>query len=798
MPSRLTIAVAAGLFATAVVTPAVGAETSWPGWDAAATNEFRSWVADDGEFVWSNGVFQSRGANTDGLHHEDYWGPIMTGGELPIDDRDDVERHLTWGAFGVDRWATDGDHELPLDDVLWPAFTGELAELRLATDSDELFIRLRYTSMPAPDAQIATLAFGAEGAATDTPPTAWPHAAGVTSPWSVAVTTWGTAGTVTTAGGQPVDLRDVGGEVRTGDHVVEVRVPRSLLPSGPWRLTGGAGLADPDDPSQYWAVPAGAATATSPGSGSTLRGGPGVWSLLFADDDPWVFTARSEADLLAGGDVTAASLTVDPADLDARRSLAPEPRSGRLARFHDSAFDFGDGIVKGEPAQSLGPLELPPELPLDDAGRNFEYTGRLQPYGMFVPPAYHQRTGPWPLIVYLHGLNNFYYEPFGTLPNLDEQMTSRGFLFAGLLGRGDLSYLGRGELDVREVMVDIATHYDVDPDRIYLMGHSMGSIGSHNVATRNPDLFAAGAPAEITASDDLIANLRHVPWMMVGGVEDPLDPGASSEETTYALMSELGYDVTFYRYLTKTHESSSIYDTLPAMLDLFDRSRRVADPAEFTYIRKASDDHPDLGLVHDHAYQASNLQFADDTRPQTIAVSSSAIPHAPLDPAAATRTDQQVDEGGLSNRSAAQKLVTVPGYGADVAVRNAARVSLDNVGAITLNLGGLALRPVAGMSIEVATTDAVALSLAGAGSAVTRVEVDGAPVEFRLTSGVLGVDVPAGDHVVVIAVAGEPTDAVDGSDVPLPATGGGGAARGLAGLLSVFAVTGARRRAARG
>ena len=221
---------------------------------------------------------------------------------------------------------------------------------------------------------------------------------------------------------------------------------------------------------------------------------------MFATEVEWVFTARAEGDLLASGDVGSATVTLDPDELDDGATVEPSPTSGRLARQYVSAHDFGDGITKGAPAELPGFLMIPPEVPLDDAARSYEYTGRVQPYGMVVPEAYHDRTESWPLIVYLHGLNNYYYEPFGLVQGLDEQLTASGYLFAGLLGRGDLSYLGRGELDVMEAIADITAAYDVDPDRIHLMGHSMGSIGTHNVVTRYPDRFASASPAEISSS----------------------------------------------------------------------------------------------------------------------------------------------------------------------------------------------------------------------------------------------------------------------------------------------------------
>ncbi|MFT5223139.1 MAG: hypothetical protein ACI867_001449, partial [Glaciecola sp.] len=586
----------------------------------------------------------------------------------------------------------------------------------------------------------------------------------------------GTGATVTTVGGDALDLAGLGGEVRTGDHTVEVRLPSDLLPAGPWSLTGGAGLSDPADPSSYWAVPAGAASATSPGSGSSLLAGSPVWSLLFADDDPWVFTARSEGDILVDGNVSSVSFTLDPGMLVAGRNDAPAPRSGRLARQYSSAFDFGDGITKGDPAQTLGILELPPEVPLDDVARSFEYTGRLQPYGMLVDAAYHDRTGPWPLIVYLHGLNNYYYEPFGTLPNL-ELVGERGYLFAGLLGRGDLSYLGRGELDVREVIADVAKSYDVDPDRIYLMGHSMGSIGSHNIATRNPDVFAAGSPSEITASNALISNLRHIPWSIAGGVGDPLDLGAGSEVTTYGLLSELGYDATFYEFTLKTHESSSIYDRLASTLDLFDRSSRVVDPAQVTYKRLPGDDHPELGIVHDRAYQISEMTFADDAVAQSVVLESFAIAHAPLDPAGAEHLIGSSDEGGPSGRSEGNKYTTIPAYGSPVEVRNAGTITLENVASLTLAADRLGFTMIDGWVLDVSSDAPVTLLLEGIGSyAGAGLMLDGAPVTSSVASSTLAVAIAAGEHRLTIGAAPVPTGA------PLPVTGGGLALLALASL----------------
>ncbi len=75
----------------------------------------------------------------------------------------------------------------------------------------------------------------------------------------------------------------------------------------------------------------------------------------------------------------------------------------------------------------------------------------------------------------------------------------------------------------------MSRRYRVDPDRIYLMGHSMGGYGTNNLATHHPDLFAAVAPAEGTDSADLHANLRNTPWFEMTAEEDLDTPGPEGE-----------------------------------------------------------------------------------------------------------------------------------------------------------------------------------------------------------------------------------------------------------------------------
>ena len=83
LPSRplLTLILAGALLA--VSAPSAGA--AWPKWPGAAGGVFRSADLVKGEWIYTNGIWQARGANTDGLHRGEYFGSASS---LPSDPTD--------------------------------------------------------------------------------------------------------------------------------------------------------------------------------------------------------------------------------------------------------------------------------------------------------------------------------------------------------------------------------------------------------------------------------------------------------------------------------------------------------------------------------------------------------------------------------------------------------------------------------------------------------------------------------------------------------------------------------------
>lgn len=128
---------------------------------------------------------------------------------------------------------------------------------------------------------------------------------------------------------------------------------------------------------------------------------------------------------------------------------------------------------------------------------------------IYVPTDLDPSEGPVPLVVHLHGGGGL-----GSLrPSLIDEFESRRWIGIapdgrrwGLFGEGcgwrtSAAYVdspdpnvGPGEQDIFDAISWAQANYNIDPDRIYLLGFSMGGRGTYAIGLKNPDFFAAIAP----------------------------------------------------------------------------------------------------------------------------------------------------------------------------------------------------------------------------------------------------------------------------------------------------------------
>jgi len=117
----------------------------------------------------------------------------------------------------------------------------------------------------------------------------------------------------------------------------------------------------------------------------------------------------------------------------------------------------------------------------------------LQPSYIIVPPNYNPNGAPIPMVVALHSWS-FTLEQRHT--EFETETTSRGwiYLFPNFRGVDDHPEACGSELAQQDVLDAVAwarAHYKIDEKRIYLWGWSGGGHMALQMATRQPDLWAA-------------------------------------------------------------------------------------------------------------------------------------------------------------------------------------------------------------------------------------------------------------------------------------------------------------------
>ncbi len=117
--------------------------------------------------------------------------------------------------------------------------------------------------------------------------------------------------------------------------------------------------------------------------------------------------------------------------------------------------------------------------------------GSAQPYGLEVPEKL-PLSKPLPLWVWLHGRGDNDTD----LHFINGRMGKRGqfqpddAIVLHVFGRQCIGFKSAGEIDVLDAIADVALHYPIDPDRVALMGFSMGGAGAWHLGAHYADRFA--------------------------------------------------------------------------------------------------------------------------------------------------------------------------------------------------------------------------------------------------------------------------------------------------------------------
>ena len=203
----------------------------------------------------------------------------------------------------------------------------------------------------------------------------------------------------------------------------------------------------------------------------------------------------------------------------------------------------------------------------------------LQPYRIFVPAAY-DKSKAQPLIIALHGMGgdeNSYFDAYAN-GAFKVEAEKRGYIVACPKGLQPASmYRGPAEQDVMDVLAEVRRVYNVDPDRIYLTGHSMGGFGTWSVAVHHPEIFAAIAPVAGGGNPLELSKIVQIPELVVHGDAD-MTVRVESSRTMVEAAKKLGIEVKYIEVPKGSHVNV-VVPTFKDVFDWFDGHRRKASEA---------------------------------------------------------------------------------------------------------------------------------------------------------------------------------------------------------------------------
>ena len=203
-----------------------------------------------------------------------------------------------------------------------------------------------------------------------------------------------------------------------------------------------------------------------------------------------------------------------------------------------------------------------------------------QPYRVFVPSSY-DGAKAFPLVIALHGMGgdeNSYFDYYSD-GLFKEEAERHGYLVACPKGRGPASmYLGDAERDVLDVLAEMMRAYRVDPDRVYLTGHSMGGYGTLTVAMNHPEIFAAIAPVAGGVMSPLgLSKIARIPQLLVHGDADRTVPVERSR-TIVAAGQKLGAEIKYIEVPGGDH-GSVVAPHFKDVFEWFDTHKRKSTEA---------------------------------------------------------------------------------------------------------------------------------------------------------------------------------------------------------------------------
>jgi hypothetical protein len=184
--------------------------------------------------------------------------------------------------------------------------------------------------------------------------------------------------------------------------------------------------------------------------------------------------------------------------------------------------------------------------------------------GLFVPPSY-DKNKKYPLIIYLHGYTDtvtwnlgWYDEPLVTgdpcivlTPKCPK---------SEIYGWGDSFDPRTSPMMAKtyEMMAKVEKAFNLDQNRYYIYGASMGGIGTYGAIQKNPDMFAAAYVECANGNVEIAPIIAKMPFWIFHGSEDPIEPVQNARDIYQDVLNCGGKQIRYTEYEGLGHD---VWDT---------------------------------------------------------------------------------------------------------------------------------------------------------------------------------------------------------------------------------------------
>jgi predicted esterase len=231
-------------------------------------------------------------------------------------------------------------------------------------------------------------------------------------------------------------------------------------------------------------------------------------------------------------------------------------------------------IEQGENPYRLFRVDHWRSVPIGTAAAG-DAAGRSVPARVYAPPAVtRQNTEParlFPLVIALHGAGgdeNMFFDAYGS-GRIKRLADERGFVVVAPRTEAIATVPGALEALLDSIRAD----YPIDPERIYVLGHSMGGFVAGSLADRLPERIAAAACLAGGPRGALKAPAA--PMLVIGATLDTVIPAGTLEQSSRKYRGE-GLDIE-YREKPGMGHTLMVGECLPEAIDWL-LARRLAAP----------------------------------------------------------------------------------------------------------------------------------------------------------------------------------------------------------------------------